>query len=278
MSAYDITLDDTKSLVADLESRYPVDLWIHPLSSLPAARVSTIRVQRDRHREGIGSQVMQEITSWADDKGAVLVLTPASDGRGFPSKTKLKSWYRRFGFVPNKGRNKDYRYMDTMIRRPKAKANPTALPTSEVVEYGARFATGEPVTFRYTRNTEKAPAPTGGDRFQQLLEPAGIYLLHVGPHRASPGWEYGTVSLRSPLVLPFNRTGEQLYDENSWKAALAAHYGAKGARLTEKLIADGYDAIVTTGARNGTQEIVVLDPDAVSAQVPNPGLRRRLMR
>lgn len=276
MSAYDVTLDETTALVADLESRYPVDLWIHPVNRLPAVRISTIRVQHDRNREGIGSQVMEELTRWADANGSVLVLTPASQGRGFPSKTKLKSWYRRFGFVPNKGRNKDYLYMDTMIRRPQAKANPTPLPTSDVDEYGARFVTGDPVTFRFARNTQKAPPPSSEDRFQQLIEPTGIYLLHIGPHRPPHGWTSGTATLHRPLVLPFNLGGYHRYDAESWKAVLSNYYGAKGKALTNRLREDGYDAVVTTGSGGGTEEIVVLEPSAIS--LSNPGLRRRLMR
>lgn len=157
-----------------------------------------------------------------------------------------------------------------------------SLPLVEVEEYGVRFATGEPVTFPFARNTEKAPPPGPGDRFQQILEPGGLYLLHPGPnYRAAPGWEQGVVELEQPLVMLFNRHGGT-YDDASWKAELARHYGVTGPELSEKLLAEGYDAVVTVTQSRGrnrpaaTREIVVLDPARV--QRANPQLKRKLMR
>jgi len=65
---------------------------------------------------GIGSKVMNDLTDKADAEGAIIALTPDNTYGG--SKTRLTQFYKRFGFVPNKGRNKDFRYRETMIRYP----------------------------------------------------------------------------------------------------------------------------------------------------------------
>jgi hypothetical protein len=114
-------------------------------------------------------------------------------------------------------------------------------------EYGAVFRTGQPVTFAFQRNT--VSAPHGGGEFQQDLEPAGRFLVtdHDPSYPPLPGWEKGSVSFASPLVLwhSVDPPGSVSYDERSWKARLAGHYGATGAELSAALMADGYDGIVT---------------------------------
>jgi len=138
------------------------------------------------------------------------------------------------------------------------------LGKAEVTEYGVHFATGEPVTFRYVRNTEKSP--NFGGRYQQDIEPAGRYLLHnPDPGDLPPRWMTGKVTLHSPLVLAFSTGGAGGYDDHNWKARLVSWYGRKGHALTRKILEDGYDGIVTVGTdRSGrgieTREIVVLPP------------------
>lgn len=139
------------------------------------------------------------------------------------------------------------------------------VPFVEVVEEGHRFATGEPVTFPYMRSTEKAPF--FGERFQQTIEPAGRYMLLRGSVASPelPGWQYGTVTFRSPIVLAFNADPDapDLYNETSWKALLSEHYGATGGALSDRLLEDGYDGVVTvwltpSGQPSYTKEIVQL--------------------
>ena len=50
------------------------------------------------------------------------------------------------------------------------------LGLAEVTEHGRRFRTGLPVSFPYVHNLEKAPKTRG---YQQELEPAGFYCLHI---------------------------------------------------------------------------------------------------
>jgi hypothetical protein len=112
-------------------------------------------------------------------------------------------------------------------------------PRAEVTEGGRTFRTGEPVTFPYIRNTQKAPpALKGGvDRYQQKVEPAGRYLSAAatgGGGGPPPGWDSGSITFRNPLVVPLNSGGgDDIYDDNSWKKNLSREFGNKtGAALS----------------------------------------------
>ena len=78
--------------------------------------LSKIAVPKELRNTGIGSKVMKDLIDKADKEGAIIALTPDNTYGG--SKTRLTQFYKRFGFVPNKGRNKDFNYRETMIRYP----------------------------------------------------------------------------------------------------------------------------------------------------------------
>ena len=48
---------------------------------------------------------------------SLIILTP-SDSFGATSILRLKKFYKRFGFVENKGRNKDFQLSCGMYRKP----------------------------------------------------------------------------------------------------------------------------------------------------------------
>jgi hypothetical protein len=140
---------------------------------------------------------------------------------------------------------------------------PKQLQFARAVEEGVVFETGRAVEFRFARNTARAPTrPRGtGDPYQQKLEPAGRYMLHLGtaPEPASDSsgrvqWVTGTVRFEKPLVLRWGNG----YDNTSWKAGLVRAYGKKGHALSRALLAAGYDGIVTVTASGATSEIVQL--------------------
>lgn len=76
--------------------------------------LSKIEIPKSDRNTGQGTRIMEEIVSAADAQGIDLALTP-SDAFG-SSKTRLEKFYRRFGFVPNKGRNKDFTTREAMLR------------------------------------------------------------------------------------------------------------------------------------------------------------------
>ena len=66
---------------------------------------------------GYGTRFMNDLTRVADENGWVLVLTP-DDTFGASSVSRLKKFYKKFGFQENKGRNADFGTRESMIRRP----------------------------------------------------------------------------------------------------------------------------------------------------------------
>lgn len=78
----------------------------------------------------------------------------------------------------------------------------------------------------------------------------------TGPLPSFP-WAAGRITLKRPMILPFN-TGAGGYDKESWKARLAAAYGKRGRALSRALIREGYDCIVTFDKDNDILEVVIL--------------------
>lgn len=78
--------------------------------------LSAIVVPAESRGSGVGTQIMTELCELADRAGRTITLTPASDYGG--SKTRLVGFYKRFGFVENKGRGKDFSISAGMYRRP----------------------------------------------------------------------------------------------------------------------------------------------------------------
>ena len=80
-------------------------------------RVSKIVVPKKDRRKGIGTQVMDEIIGYADSVGKIVVLTPSDD---FGSSTaRLRKFYKRFGFIENRGMMARYEISESMYRLPK---------------------------------------------------------------------------------------------------------------------------------------------------------------
>jgi GNAT superfamily N-acetyltransferase len=79
--------------------------------------LSKIEVSGDERNAGQGTKAMQDIVDRMDSEGAIIALTPDDAFGG--NKNRLIKFYKRFGFVPNKGSNKDFRFRETLIRYPK---------------------------------------------------------------------------------------------------------------------------------------------------------------
>jgi hypothetical protein len=75
-----------------------------------------IIVPEDQRNLGTGTNVMTQLVEWADTNGKTIALTPSTDFGG--SKKRLKEFYKRSGFVENKGENKNFETQETLIREP----------------------------------------------------------------------------------------------------------------------------------------------------------------
>jgi hypothetical protein len=99
------------------------------------------------------------------------------------------------------------------------------------------------------------PAPYMGSRFGQDVEPSGTYVLEKDfDRKLDKPWVEGQAEIKKPLFIEVN-------DDTliSYKYELAKKYKAKGKRLTEKLMAVGYDAIITM--RDGESGEIILFPN-----------------
>jgi hypothetical protein len=187
--------------------------------------LSKIEVSGDERNAGQGTQAMQDIVDRMDREGAVIALTPDDAFGG--NKNRLIKFYKRFGFVPNKGRNKDFRFRETMIRYPQ---------TNEGINEGYKLQLErdtdmmvlnitDTTTGKRTEVRGKAGYETNGydanDKLHQLLDKIGKSanvselmngeVVGINPkHPAGPSAKTATdtafnESLDNPY--PFNFTG-----------------------------------------------------------------------
>lgn len=92
-------------------------------------QLSQVIVPKDNRSKGVGTEFMNDLIAYADSNGKRITLTPSKDF-GASSVARLENFYKRFGFVKNAGKNKDFTTKDTMIR-PAAKSVAKA-PTKEI--------------------------------------------------------------------------------------------------------------------------------------------------
>jgi hypothetical protein len=114
------------------------------------------------------------------------------------------------------------------------------------------FKTGQPITFPFIKNMEKAPKAKNDDSFAQKIEPAGNYIsAQEWEGEPAPGWKTGEVTFENPLVMEWGTSGY-----GGWKSVLSDKFGGKKGKALSKAIAkSGYDGIVTKGKSRGEDYI-----------------------
>ncbi len=107
---------------------------------------------------------------------------------------------------------------------------------------------GKPLTIPYGRNLEKSPYL--GSEYAQDIEPSGEYLIMVKPEwrlKDIPNYEYGEITFNNPLIIEFETT-----KHGGWKTKLSERYNRKKKKaLSNAIIEDGYDAIITINSEEG---------------------------
>lgn len=94
-------------------------------------RVVLSKIVAEERGQGSGSQVMRALADYADATNQQMALTPSGDFGG--SVARLRKFYKKFGFVENKGKNKDFGTRETMIRNPSPTQKPRP-PASWVIK------------------------------------------------------------------------------------------------------------------------------------------------
>lgn len=106
--------DELDAIIQKYESQ-GMNCWIYLKGD--SIHVASIKIiNKSERKKGLGSALMLEIIQVCDKYNLLCTLTPANTETPM---NVLLAFYRKFGFVPNKGRNKDFRFMDSMIRYPK---------------------------------------------------------------------------------------------------------------------------------------------------------------
>lgn len=80
-------------------------------------RISKIFVPKELRKQGLGTKIMDYICKVADSEKRIILLSPSIDF-GATSVTRLKQFYKQFGFENNTGGKKNFKYSETMIRYP----------------------------------------------------------------------------------------------------------------------------------------------------------------
>ena len=116
--------------------------------------------------------------------------------------------------------------------------------------------TNDGITMTYVRNPN-TNTKNYGTTYGQNLEPAGEYMSMdtlKGEYKV-PGFEYGTITFKNPLVIEHKDTTEK-----GWKKDLSDKYnGLTGRELSNAIKKDGYDAIMTQDKDGNFIEIINLN-------------------
>jgi GNAT superfamily N-acetyltransferase len=126
-------LKDVESASKSLEEKYGIilDLTENKNGDLSIGRII---VPKENRGKGVGKKAMQDIVDYADKNGRRILLTPSIDF-GATSVARLKEFYKEFGFIENKGKNKDFTTKDSMYRNPQLTQEVT--PAQEVEQLRA---------------------------------------------------------------------------------------------------------------------------------------------
>jgi len=78
--------------------------------------LSMIKIPKELRNQGYAKQAMIEICNIADKNNLTVTLTPTNEFGS--NKSKLINFYKKFGFIENKGKNKNYQINYSMFRLP----------------------------------------------------------------------------------------------------------------------------------------------------------------
>lgn len=116
-----ITDDQVSAEIEALESRHKELERVRVRLRGADIVLEDLVVPKGQRKQGVGSAFMGDLVEMADRLGKRVVLTTGvrDDATGTTSASRLKKFYKRFGFVENKG--KDFTVSENMLRAPKSR-------------------------------------------------------------------------------------------------------------------------------------------------------------
>ena len=158
-----------------------------------------IVIPEGQRQGGIGTRVMQDMTQMADEQGARIFLTPDASFGG-TSVSRLKDFYKRFGFVENKGKNKDFSTRNTMYRNPQPRNSPESAAGVDR-SYRMQHQPRGPQDDTPVRLDDLTKSTTGEQAGypEDFYSPSGPRLYAPGPQFA--GDDYGKANAESYRII-----------------------------------------------------------------------------
>lgn len=117
--------------IADTWKNVGVEMDVYPAKA-DKINLSRIVVDESKRNQGLGTKAMNDLIQYADTTGKTITLSPSTDF-GATSVSRLKDFYKQFGFVENKSKNKDFSISDSMYRSPVEKTF-TPIKAGDVVD------------------------------------------------------------------------------------------------------------------------------------------------
>jgi 8-oxo-dGTP pyrophosphatase MutT (NUDIX family) len=105
-----------------LDQKYPdIRFELYPTEKAKRVYLTGFIVPYTMRGQGVGSSFMNDLTKIADDNGWKITLTPSDSYGG--NVSRLKKFYKEFGFIENKGQDRDFSHREDMYRDPQGSLN-----------------------------------------------------------------------------------------------------------------------------------------------------------
>ena len=118
MSIRAITVNNMTPIEQELKEKYSnIRFELYTNEKFKRVYLTGFIVPVSLRGTGVGTSFMEDLTRLADQHGYQITLTPDSSYGG--NVNRLKDFYKRFGFVFNKGKEKDFTHRELMHRNPK---------------------------------------------------------------------------------------------------------------------------------------------------------------
>ena len=114
-----------------IEDKYGITIDLTGDTKKGDLTLSRIEVPKEQRGKQVGTKAMEDIIKYADENNKRIVLTPSTDFGGTSVK-RLKEFYKKFGFIENTGKNKDFTTKENMYRNPEVK--PTEVKEEITIE------------------------------------------------------------------------------------------------------------------------------------------------
>lgn len=286
-----ITEDAFKEKLSQLRESYRskgIDLSAYG-SMEKGVELSKLEVPKKQRGQGKARQAMEDLVKFADDHGVRLTLSPTNEFGA--SKSRLTDFYKEFGFVENKGKNKNYQISRLMYREPNPSTPAPAKDGGGIVAYHGtkenfdQFKKSNDIGFHFgTREQASDPFIVGTQGKGRIIEAKidiknPLRIQDLGKWQPDKWVEELT---RKSKIGEFDATPEELsgLEDAIYNVPLKnglVDNEAKFKIIREFLKSKGYDGIVYANAVEGrtskaspkNDSYIVFDKSQIS-KLPTP--------